>query len=81
MRREAESGDERYRIYQLLMQSGLECQEHAMEVEVTSAIGETQYKLREVILCSNQYPLLLPIIHNVNYIYALAGSRNMGRAV
>ena len=87
MRREAESGDERYRIYQLLMQSGLECQErsevyqHSMEVEVTSAIGETQYKLREVILCYTQYPFLLLIIHNVNCIYALAGSRNMGRAV
>ena len=86
MSREADSGDERYRTYQLLLQSELERQErsgvyqHVIKVEVTSSIGEIQDKLREVILRYTQNPLFLPMIHNVNYIYAFSGLSESGKS-
>ena len=86
MGREVDSGDERYRTYQLLLQSELERQErsgvyqHVIKVEVTSSIGEIQDKLREVILRYTQNPLFLPMIHNVNYRYAFSGLSESGNS-
>ena len=86
MSREADSGDERYRSYQLLLQKELERQErsgvyqHVIKVGATSGIGDVQDKLREVILRYTKNQLFLPIIHNVDYIYAFGGLSESGKS-
>ena len=86
MSREGDPGDERYRLYQLLLQSELERQErsgvyqHIIKVGATSSIGDVQDKLREVILRYTQNQLFLPIVHNVDYIYALSGLSESGKS-
>ena len=86
MSREADPGDERYRLYQLLLHSELERQEqsgvyqHVIKVGATSSIGDVQDKLREVILRYTQNQLFLPMIHNVDYIYALSGLSESGKS-
>ena len=86
MSRENDTGDERYRVYQLLLQSELERQEqsgvyhHVFKVEATCSIGDVQDKLREVILQYTQNQLFLPILHNVDHIYALSGLSESGKS-
>ena len=86
MSREGDPGDERYRLYQLLLQSELELQErsgvyqHVIKVGATTSIGDVQDKLREVILSYTQNQLFLPVIHNIDYIYALSGLSESGKS-
>ena len=84
--RERDSGDERYKLYQLLLQSELERQErsgvyqHIIKIGATSSIGNIQDKLREVVLHYTQNQLFLPIIHNVDSIDALSGLSEAGKS-
>lgn len=86
MSRENDTGDERYRVYQLLLQSELERQEqsgvyhHVFKVEATSSIGDVQDKLREVILQYTQNQLFLPMMHNADHIYAFSGLSESGKS-
>ncbi len=86
MSRESNPVDEKYRLYQLLLQSELERQErsgvyqHVIKVEATSSIGEVQDMLREVILRYTQNQLFLPMLHNVDCIYALSGLSESGKS-
>ena len=86
MSRESETGNERYRLYQLLLQSELERQERSgvyqqvVKVEAASSIGDVQHKLREVILRYTKNQLFLPIVHNVDYIYAFSGLSESGKS-
>ena len=86
MSREGDTGNERYRLYQLLLQSELERQERSgvyqqvVKVEGASTIGDVQDKLREVILRYTKNHLFLPIIHNVDYIYAFSGLSESGKS-
>lgn len=86
MNREGDTGNERYRLYQLLLQSELERQERSgvyqqvVKVEAVSSIGDVQDKLREVILRYTKNQLFLPIIHNVDYIYAFSGLSESGNS-
>lgn len=84
--RESDPGDERYRLYQHLLQSELQRQErsgvyqHVLRVEATSSIGDVQDKLREVILRYTQNRLFLPLMHKVDCIYALSGLSESGKS-
>ena len=84
--REGDTGNERYRLYQLLLQSELERQERSgvyqqiVKVDGASTIGDVQDKLREVILRYTKNQLFLPIIHNVDYIYAFGGLSESGKS-
>ena len=86
MSRENETGNERYRVYQLLLQSELERQaqsgvyHHVLKVEATSSIGDVQDKLREVILQYTQNQLFLPMMYNIDHIYALSGLSECGKS-
>lgn len=86
MSRESDPGDERYRLYQLLLQSELQHQErsgvyqHVIRVEATSSIGDVQDKLREAIQRYTQNRLFLPMMHKVDYIYALSGLSESGKS-
>ena len=86
MSREGDSGNARYRLYQLLLQSELERQERSgvyqqvVKVESASSIRDVQDKLREVILRYTKNQLFLPIMHNVEYIYAFAGLSESGKS-
>ena len=86
MSREGDPGDQRYRLYQLLLQSELERQEqsgvyqHVIKVGATTSIGDVQDELREVILCYTQNQLFLPVFHNIHYIYALSGLSESGKS-
>lgn len=86
MSRESGPEDERYRTYQLLLQSELQHQErsevykHVIGVEPASSIGDVQNKLREAIFHETQNPLFVPLLHRVDSIYALADSLSQARA-
>ena len=86
MSREGDPVDERYRLYQSLLQSELERQEqsgvyqHVIKVEAKSSIGDVQDKLREVVLHYTQNQLFLPMFHNVDYIFALSGLSESGKS-
>lgn len=79
MSRESDPGDERYRLYQLLLQTELQRQErsgvyqHVISVEATSSIGNVQDNLRNVILRHTQNRLFFPLMHRLDYVYAFSG--------
>ena len=83
---EGDPGDERYRLYQLLLQSELERQkrsgvyQHVIKVGAITSIGDVQDKLREVILSYTQNQLFLPVIHNIDYIYVFSGLSESGKS-
>ena len=86
MSRESDVGHERYRLYQLLLQSELQHQErsgvyqHVIRIEATSSISNVQDKLREIILHYTQNRLFLPMMDKVDYIYAFSGLSESGKS-
>lgn len=86
MSRESDPGDERYRLYQRLLQSELQRQERSgvyqqvIRVEATSSIGDVQDRLRDVILRYTQNQLFLPMMHKVDRIYAMSGLSESGKS-
>ena len=86
MSREGDTGNERYRLYQFLLQSELERQERSgvyqqvVRVESASSTEDVQDKVREVILRYTKNQLFLPIMHNVDYIYAFSGLSESGKS-
>ncbi|KAL9577656.1 MAG: hypothetical protein Q9212_006227 [Teloschistes hypoglaucus] len=79
MSRESNPNDERYKLYQRLLQSELKHQEqsgvydYVIKIETASSIGEIQDKIREVIQSQTQNQLFTPILHRLDHVFAFSG--------
>ncbi|KAL8971689.1 MAG: hypothetical protein Q9197_003145 [Variospora fuerteventurae] len=84
--REKEILDERYRLYQVLLQSELQRQErdgvyqHIIRISATSSIGNVQNELREVIFKYTTNSLFLPMLHQLETVYIISGLSNSGKS-
>ncbi|KAL8644383.1 MAG: hypothetical protein Q9210_007282 [Variospora velana] len=86
LNREEEIPDERYRVYQVLLQSELQRQErygvyqHIIRISATSSIGNVQNELRKVILKYTTKSLFLPMLHKLETLYIISGLLNSGKS-
>ena len=86
MSRESDPSDERYRLYQNLLHIELQRQESSkvyqqeVRVDTMSGIGKVQDRIREIILRYTQNRPFLPMLQNLDCIYALSGFSEAGKS-
>lgn len=84
--RETEETDERYRLYQTLLQSELQRQEneglyhHIITAGASHTLRDVQDQIRQIIGRRTSHPLFTPMMHNINRIYAFGGLSESGKS-
>ncbi|KAL8681158.1 MAG: hypothetical protein Q9186_002690 [Xanthomendoza sp. 1 TL-2023] len=84
--REEKDPDERYRLYQLLLQSEMQRQErsrvydHVINIDARSSIGDIQNELRKVLLQHTENCLFQPMLHKLDSVYVISGLSESGKS-
>ncbi|KAL8997559.1 MAG: hypothetical protein Q9169_003177 [Polycauliona sp. 2 TL-2023] len=84
--REENVPDERYRLYQLLLQSEMRYQErsgmyqHVISIDPTSSIGKIQNELRNILLQYTGNCLFSPMLHRLDSVYVISGLSESGKS-
>ncbi|KAL8774259.1 MAG: hypothetical protein Q9209_001010 [Squamulea sp. 1 TL-2023] len=74
-----DNADDRYRLYQYLLQWELQRQEqrgvyqHVLRISATSSISDIQNELRKVLLQHTGHGLFLPMLHRLDALYVISG--------
>ena len=86
LKREHRSTDERYRLYQILLQTEIQCQEengvyqHTLIARGPDTHREVQDKIRGIIRSyTNDLPFT-PMLHNLTHIFAFGGLSEAGKS-
>ncbi|KAI4281505.1 MAG: hypothetical protein L6R38_003631 [Xanthoria sp. 2 TBL-2021] len=78
--------DERYKLYQFLLQTEMQRQErsgvyqHVIKIHTTSSIGIVQDELRKVLLRYTGNRLFTPMLHRLDNIYVISGLSESGKS-
>ncbi|KAL8674419.1 MAG: hypothetical protein Q9168_001152 [Polycauliona sp. 1 TL-2023] len=84
--REDKHPDERYRLYQSLLQSEMQHQErsgvyqHVISIKTTSSIGKVHNELRKVLLHHTGNCLFSPMLHRLDGVYVISGLSESGKS-
>ena len=85
MSREA-SADDRYTLYQQLLQEELKHQvsrgayRHVISIATCDSIGDVQDRLRRLLFAHSQDPIFLPLLHTLDHVYAFTGLSECGKS-
>ena len=86
LEREPGETDERYRLYQTLLQTELQFQEregryhHIIIASASRTFTNVQDQIRQIISRRTSHPLFAPLMHNLNRIYAFGGLSESGKS-
>lgn len=86
LERESQAVDERYRLYQTLLQTELQHQEddgfyqHTITADGPESYRDTQNQIREIIRSQTNNPCFSPMLHNLERVYAFGGLSEAGKS-
>ncbi|KAL9632918.1 MAG: hypothetical protein Q9204_003609 [Flavoplaca sp. TL-2023a] len=84
--REEDCVDERYRRYQLLLQTEMQRQErsgvyqHVIKINLRASIRDVQNELREVLLQYTGNCMFIPMLHRLDCLYIFSGLSESGKS-
>ena len=86
LEREPQTVDERYRLYQTLLQAELRRQEddgfyqHTITACGSESYRDVQNQIREIIRSKTKDPRFIPMLHNLERVYAFGGLSEAGKS-
>ncbi|KAL8847762.1 MAG: hypothetical protein Q9221_007210 [Calogaya cf. arnoldii] len=86
LNREESTVDDRYKLYQYLLQTEMQRQErsgevyqHIIKIHAASSIGDVQNELRMVLLQHTGNRLFTPMLHRLDNLYVISGLSELGK--